>query len=99
MSDVLMDYFGNPSSSLGTLAANRYRCFAESIGGVVSGNHITNASAIRGPAASRVQSFADAFYTKIRGFPNTTDIADRMEMLIQSERAVDWFLAWLERRM
>jgi hypothetical protein len=99
MSEVLFDYFSDPSSALGRAADNRYHCFVQSIGGTVSGRRITNWSTIRGPIAHRVKSFADAFYTKIRGLPHTTDAGDRTVMSIQADLAVDWLLSWLEARL
>jgi hypothetical protein len=99
MGEIILDYYDSPSSPLGAAAANQYRCFTEAIGGVISGRRITNKSTIRGPIAYRVRSFADAFYTKIRGLPHVTDSGDRVHLWTQAEHAVDWFLGWLEVRL
>lgn len=99
ISEIFQDYYNDPSSLLGTARANRYLCFLQAIGASVSGGAITNRSTIRTAISNRVFSFADAFYTKIRGFPITSDAGDRVHMRINSDRVTDWFLTYLESRL
>ena len=98
MSEIFLDHVGPPGTTSGIPSPNRYQCFVEAIGGGVSGHRITNGG-FQGPIAIRVASFADVFYTKIRGLPHTPDIGEHLVMRAQSELAVDWFLNWLEQRL
>jgi hypothetical protein len=99
ISEIFQDYYNDPSSGLGTAHANRYSCFLQALGAIVSGRTITNRSLISAAISNRVFSFADAFYTKIRGIPIQSDIADRMHIRINSDRVTDWFLTYLENRL
>jgi len=99
MSDVFADTYLDPTSSLGKSHSNRYQCMLEILGATLSGKTVTNRAAIVPPIAARVFSFADGFYSKIRGFPIYSGIADRIQMRIDSTTATEQFITYLESKL
>ena len=103
MSEVFYEYYIDETSALGVARADRYRCFLQAIGANVQGSRITNVSNIRDPIAGRVSSFGEAFWIKIHGggvaTAATQDTGDRINILIHSQHATDWFLRWVTDRL
>ncbi len=97
ISQIFSEYYNNPSSSLGIARSNRYLCFLQSIGAVVSGKKITNLPAITGPIANRVFDFATAFYFKIRGIPS--DRPQKRMMEYWAKKVTEWFLFYLQSKL
>jgi hypothetical protein len=99
ISEVFSDFYLDPTSSFGKGHSHRHRCMLEILGATISGKTVTNRSAIESPIAVRVFSFADAFYTKIRGVPIQSDIGDRINMRGDSQAATHLFISYLESRL
>jgi hypothetical protein len=110
VSTILADYYHEMSIS-GPNVSNRYKCFIESIGGIVlptpSGISITNISKLIGPIYTRVKSFAETFYLKlVKDHSGILDViifgfsAEASAKLVRYSHSVtEQFLYWLESKL
>jgi hypothetical protein len=100
MSEVLGDYYYDPSSSLGTARATRNHCFLSLMGATFNAAGFVNnrPAIVTGPLRARVQDFGRAFYTNIVGIPFTPSATELRVMEIHAEAALDWFITILESR-
>jgi outer membrane protein OmpA-like peptidoglycan-associated protein len=100
MSEIFDDYYNDPGTALGKAHTNAVHCFLDAIGAQLdaAGKKITNRAAIAGPMSVGVESFAEAFYYKIRGTTADTGESSLMK-IVYSRDAVDWFLTWLEKHL
>lgn len=100
ISEILGDYYYDPSSAQGTARASRNHCFLELMGATFDSNgRVNNRSAVStGPMNGRVVEFARAFYTNIAGIPSTPNNTELRVMALHAEIALDWFITVLETR-
>ena len=108
VSQVIYEYFLG-SSRLAGARTDKYKDFAATIGGIVSGKTITNRAAIEGPIATRVADFANMFfwgkYKAAKGTLQTAaaypllDPVVQIEALVKGRIMVRLFLDWLERKL
>ena len=108
VSQVIYEYFlGN--ARLAGARTTKHRDFATSIGGVVSGNRITNRAAVAAAISPRVADFADMFFWgKYKGAKGTAATAAYMlyggaavtlAIVRKTLVMVDLFLDWIEARL
>jgi hypothetical protein len=71
------------------------------MGANIAGKRVTNRSAFAGPLAHQVASFADLFYTKIKGggVSDLSDASDRAHMRADGYQVVDLFIDYLESKL
>jgi hypothetical protein len=101
ISDMFEDAYINSTSKLGVAHQNRYQCLLELLGATISGKRVTNRSAVKAKFMHQVASFADLFFTKIKGggFRDQSDVGDRTKMRIDSDKVLDMFIDYLESRL
>lgn len=99
VSDILADYYLGMASS-GPTVSDRYRCFAQAIGAMISGNRIVNKSALVTPIRNRVKSFAEIFYLGLVTVPLfAIGALEGMLLLRYSWEITELFLDWIESRL
>jgi len=98
ISEILGEYYYDPSTTLGTGRTSRNHCFLEILGATFDASaRVNNRRAIvTGPMRARVLDFARAFYTNIAGIPSTPNPTELRVMEVYAESALDWFITWLE---
>lgn len=101
ISDIFVDAYINSTSKLGAAHQNRYECMLQLLGATISGKRVTNRAAIKSRFTFQVASFADLFFTKIKGggVTNTSDAGDRVRMRADSSNTLDMFIDYLESNL
>jgi hypothetical protein len=100
ISEILGNYYCDPTTRLGAGRGNQNRCLLELMGATFDASgRVNNRSALtRGPMRGRVLDFARAFYTNIAGVPFTPNRTEMRVMALHAESALDWFITILETR-
>ena len=97
ISQILHQYYTAAATPIGRARPNRFQCFAQAIGGTVSGRRITNKSSLVRPIRIRVESFARTFYLKLVTVPLfAIGVREAMRLLLYSRQATVRFLNWVE---
>jgi hypothetical protein len=93
ISQILDEYYNALNTPIGRTRTSRHMCFAQALGGTVSGKEITNKSALEGPISVRVASFASIFYYKFYKSPPSASLE------FNSKEVTKLFLNWLESKL
>ena len=100
ISQILGDYYSDAiTTPLGTARTKRFQCFAQAIGGTLSGRSITNKSTLAGNVKPRIYSFADILYASQKWAPASGMAARSVYLSQYSEEIAKLFLDWLEKRL
>ncbi len=101
ISSLFLDYYGAPPGmASGLTSADRYHCFAEATGGVVSGRNITNKPALVNRFWRQVFSFARLFYFSLgKTHIFTFDTHDLLKLIQYSRDITDRFFKWIDSKL
>jgi hypothetical protein len=101
ISDIFVDAYINSTSKLGVAHQNRYECMLQLLGATISGKRVTNRAAIKSKFMPQVASFADLFFTRIKGggMTDLSDVGDRTRMRVDSIEVLDMFIDYLESNL
>lgn len=101
VSRLFLDFYGAPPGmATGMTSADRFRCFTEATGGVISGTSITNKPSLVARFWPQVKSFAHLFYMGLRKrHIFTFDISDMLKLIDYSRDITARFFDWIERNL
>ncbi|WP_440956049.1 eCIS core domain-containing protein [Methanosarcina sp. Mfa9] len=99
VSQILHQYYTAAATPVGRTRTNRFRCFAQALGGRISGRSITNKSSLILPIRVRVESFARTFYFGLVRRPFAIGVLQGMKLLQYSWEITERFLDWVESRL
>lgn len=101
ISRLFLEFYGAPSGmASGLTSADRFRCFAQAAGGLVSGTSITNKSTLVTRYAPQVYSFAHLFYLGMRKYHLfTMSLGDITRLLRYAGQITRRFFNWIERSL
>ena len=97
ISQILDEYYNALNTPIGRTRTSRHMCFAQALGGTVSGKEITNKSALEGPISVRVESFASIFYYKF--YKELYKSPPSAGLELNSKEVTKLFLNWLQSKL
>lgn len=101
ISQILGDYYSAAPTPLGAARTKRFQCFAQAIGGTLSGGgkSITNKSTLASNIKPRIYAFASVFDASYKLLPASGTAARSVYLSQYSEEIAKLFLDWLEKRL
>ncbi len=103
VSEVLGDYYYDSSTPVGAERGGRFACFAQALGAVISGKHISNKSDIEQLIAWRITEASVPLYALLinnnRSFGSISGAIPLDQLRVESILFTREFLKWLERRL
>lgn len=94
LSEVLGDYYLEPSSPLGQARRRRDRCILELLGATLSSGAITNRADVIDRVSTHLLSFAETYYVTVSG--DSPSPAEVTAMKADARTAMDSFLSGLD---
>lgn len=97
ISRQLLEYYGDASSPG---VSDRFRCFIEAIGGIISGGRITNKLTLAGAMEPSVESFARIYYLSLVSVPLfAIGPVEAIKLYAYAQEFSTRFVSWLESRL